>query len=562
MPNYTGEKTLMLHYMSPNITSFSPDSVNTLGQQVTVKGDNFGDDVDKVLVLYGNVELPIRRNTFNHTHFVVDVPSGEGPARDVTITVDGQVGRVSRFDKNRILKYNFPVIDSVTPDLVGTRGGNVTVRGEYYGRVGVAEAFLTDVEDGDEESADRLPINLVVGPTSSHNYLHLHLSPGQGRTNLNVNVSGLVSRSPLNFIPPSINGNDGVAVLVNTDGGENITLEGANFGVGSDYKIEMVDMDLDEESESEDLLPSANNNNNILFNAMSGIMKFNETSNLIKQFDHERVVFKSPAGERAKRASLVTEEWEATNTLLIHSCSHALGTGQNAYDRNLALKITVAGQSSNTIPFNFKAPAIHKLVMCFPSNTAFVFEGACVDQSMVALGDNCDPFSAAGCGLSTSGGYTISVMGENFGKADANIQSLLFNNKIISTAGEILQAKFISHNEVRFRVPPGVGSDIDVLVKVGERKTEGFKFSYDPPFVEHISPPRPNAEGDIITINGKNFGPSLVGAGNIEIYVGQFIYDDLYGISNHTEVSERSEAKRSEPKKQLLQSLIYPLCSG
>jgi hypothetical protein len=42
-----------------------------------------------------------------------------------------------------------------------------------------------------------------------------------------------------------------------------------------------------------------------------------------------------------------------------------------------------------------------------------------------------------------------------------------------------------------------------------------------------MNPDRPDATGDIITIEGVNFGPTLELAGNIQILIGQSMYDEF-----------------------------------
>lgn len=76
--------------------------------------------------------------------------------------------------------------------------------------------------------------------------------------------------------------------------------------------------------------------------------------------------------------------------------------------------------------------------------------------------------------------------------------------------------------------------DLPVIVKVGDRETSPLTFSYDPPFVEMTDPKQPDANGDIITIHGRNFGPSADLAGKIFISIGQTVYAD-YGNRSHVE---------------------------
>jgi hypothetical protein len=66
--------------------------------------------------------------------------------------------------------------------------------------------------------------------------------------------------------------------------------------------------------------------------------------------------------------------------------------------------------------------------------------------------------------------------------------------------------------------------NIPLAFSIGSRMSAPVLFSYDPPYVEDISPERPNAEGDVVTINGANFGPTLEDAGEIRIMIGQKKY--------------------------------------
>lgn len=502
MPNFTGNKTLVLNYLAPNITMFVPNSVDTRGEPVRFYGDNFGDDVDKVLVLMGDVELPIRRSTFTHTSFIVDVPSGEGRPRDVMITVDGQsfvVDAEKEFDK--ILKYNYPIIETLKPNLIPTTGANLTLGGKYFGREGVAEAYMTDISYGRNDNAPRLPFGCAVQSGGNHSFLQINISPGQGLTNLNLNVSKLVSQSEVSFFPPTIEvEEDSTFLNVGTQGGDLVTLTGSNFGVGFDYVISVIDDELEEDEDNS----NSNNNNRELFDVTSGSMKFDESSVNIVSFDHEKIILR-------------TEE------------------GQNALNHDLKLQISVANQVSNSIKFNYGAPKINKLVMCFPDSTAYVYDKEC-EGDMSELGVGCDPYSEEGCGLSTEGGYTVAIIGENFGKSDAGIQKLLFGGKeLVDDESGLPQVVFKSHSEIHFRVPPGVGNDNSVVVEVGKRKAEEHAFSYDPPYIERVLPSKPDAEGGVITILGKNFGSSEELAGDISIYVGQFAYTDKFGTENSTE---------------------------
>ena len=67
----------------------------------------------------------------------------------------------------------------------------------------------------------------------------------------------------------------------------------------------------------------------------------------------------------------------------------------------------------------------------------------------IDLNNDCDRFSALGCGLRTSGGYQVAVVGDNFGLVD---QKLYFNGKKVDP--ELVDFK--SHGLAVFEVPKGV----------------------------------------------------------------------------------------------------------
>ena len=73
--------------------------------------------------------------------------------------------------------------------------------------------------------------------------------------------------------------------------------------------------------------------------------------------------------------------------------------------------------------------------MCNAGYNSYAYAGACEGEpgDLEDLRTGCDPFSEEGCGLSTDGGYTVAIFGENFGKPDANIQKLLFGDMVLSS---------------------------------------------------------------------------------------------------------------------------------
>jgi len=112
--------------------------------------------------------------------------------------------------------------------------------------------------------------------------------------------------------------------------------------------------------------------------------------------------------------------------------------------------------------------------------------------------------------LLTSGEYTITVTGANFGVED---QHLWFNE--VQVANE--DVDFISHTECSFTVPAGAGPNVPVRVVVGTRTSPPAFFAYDPPYVTSFTPNEFDADEDLIEIYGRNFGTTLEDAGDVKV---------------------------------------------
>ncbi|GMI27037.1 hypothetical protein TeGR_g1845, partial [Tetraparma gracilis] len=471
-PNYSGNNTVLLTYRPPLIESFEPRLVDTNGGDVMVTGKNFGNDVSLVEMFMGETKLEVLSTDFSHTNLWVRVPSGEGRPKPVRIVVDGLEHTVLR-DDEKVVRYYPPDIEAIVPSLIPTTGQVVELQGSYFGREGKANAYLEDARDW---------ISVMV-EAGEHTELQVAVGEGQGTHMLALNVSGNIERSALDYYPPMIGSdedrNEEDNILVPT-GGTEVLLEGLNFGIGVDYVLKMEDL-----NENED-------GNEMEYNSNFPVA-YGPGSEEIVEFNHTHIKFKSPEGQNERNAPLT-------------------------------LTLTVAGQTSKLVNFDYGAPRIDHLAMCFPDATSAVYQYDCVTE-MNPLMTDCDRNAAGGCGLNTEGGYTLAIMGENFGDPAAGVQKVFFGeDELTKGVGGAVDVRFVSHNQINIRVPPGVGMDIGVKVMVGDRVTNTEDFSYDPPFVEDVAPQRPDANGDYITIHGVNFAPTEELAGEISIFVGQNVY--------------------------------------
>ena len=504
-PNFSGNGSMYVEYLPPLVDKYTPSKVDTKGGRVVITGDNFGDNVDLVSVRMGWRELEIVNNTFSHESMEVVAPAGEGTAKDITVVVDGQKFVTSK-DEEIVFRYFYPIIETVTPGLLDTTGGIVDLTGVYFGRKGRANVNLV-TDDGAGGYAE-LPYVVEV-TNSTHESMSVYVGPGQGVSMIAVNVSGNVAVSDLSYKKPEVDVPAGGAVVISTTGGEEILLTGLNFGIGSDYILEIR-----QKSQYRDAVSvydeEGGSNNNIF------PMQFGDMPD-IKEISHNGL-------------TMVTPE------------------GQNERDDPLELVLRVAGQESNVISFNYGRPTVVNMTMCFRDSLSLVFEDECFDYTatqegkIVPLWSDCDPYDGldGGCGLHTNGGYTLALYGENFGRLDAGVQSVYFGEVELehisnNPAGSVptSEVHYVGHNEIHIKVPPGVGTNIPVTVRVGDRKSDPTMFHYDPPFVEQVNPDRPNAVGDVITIEGVNFGPTLELAGDITILIGQIMYDEKQ--QNYTE---------------------------
>jgi hypothetical protein len=76
-----------------------------------------------------------------------------------------------------------------------------------------------------------------------------------------------------------------------------------------------------------------------------------------------------------------------------------------------------------------------------------------------------------------------------------------------------------SHTDIIFRLPPGAGAEIPVFVRVGAKSSNVVYFSYDMPRITQISPSVFDAEGDVLEVQGLNFGQTATAAGDVRITV-------------------------------------------
>jgi hypothetical protein len=499
---------LVLDYQPPTIARVWPRRVHTTGGSVTVSGTNFGMDRARASAYYGGVKMKLLTASYSHTSVVMTVAAGDGTGQPLTLRVAGQEATVyasaaaaaaagastSTSASGELalgFKYYAPNVTSVevrglrVGEPAPTVGATVLLQGSDLGLAGSLSARLVRLltsgdDDGDGRrrlhfdvsagaralmSADddaydsslweELPYIKATVLRSNHSEAMVLLGPGEGQNMLLVNVSGQVTLTPLNYAPPNLTMVEPPSVP--TAGGANVTVHGVNFGVGVAFTLRLWGPGDDESAGQEgcehewtedDLALSAGGDN---------------PSGAIWHFGQGQLSFTAPVGQ----------------------CDVAM---------NLTLK--VAGQTSlQSLSFSYDLPTISMLSK----------------DGKVPLGRDCKRASDMGCGLLTSGGYTVTVTGANFG---VESQQVWFNGVQIADD----EVEFLSHTECSFTVPAGSGPRVPVRVVVGSRSSAPFYFAYDPPYVTSFTPNEFDADADLIEIYGRNFGTTLADAGDVKVH--------------------------------------------
>ena len=114
----------------------------------------------------------------------------------------------------------------------------------------------------------------------------------------------------------------------------------------------------------------------------------------VLEYSHEKIVFTSPEGQSSV---------------------------------SLDVNLTVGGQTANMVSFTFDAPQLHYVADATTSSSGTtttytpLIEATSTYTNMTYT-PTCERSSEEGCGLTTAGGYTVALVGSNFGLSNAGVQ--------------------------------------------------------------------------------------------------------------------------------------------
>eukprot|EP00808_Paulinella_micropora_P005718 g34203.t1 len=239
--------TLPFSYRAPVLYSIeSAAGYPTVGAvSVTVLGESLGTSGGQVTLVTEGSVLQIAVASQNHTYLIFTLPPGSGQ-REVQVAVGGvENTNVNPLTGAQVpalfLTYNAPLLTSVSPVSVDTRGNTVLViSGSNFGSS--TSPSSVSVTLGSFGACTVLTVNQTV--------ITCLTPPGQGQDSVTVEVQSLVSAATsdpnlqLKYAPPvltavSVSGNS-----LPTTGGTYLALQGSNFGLfGSPSRKVLIEQD-------------------------------------------------------------------------------------------------------------------------------------------------------------------------------------------------------------------------------------------------------------------------------------------------------------------------------
>ncbi len=452
--------TVFFGYNAPTLTSITPNTGPTGGGFLaTVVGTNFG---PSPVINIGGSACTYGAGAVNaaQTQVVCTVPGGSGTGRAVQANVASQLSNTLTFS------YDGPVITSVTPTEASTLGGTpVTIVGSSLGTNGVVTVGNA----------------LCAILTYSHSLITCTLPPGEGAS-VPVKVSNgvLISNTLFLTYPPpaitSVNPTTG-----STAGGITVTVTGTNFGLTGFAQLNGVTCvsqgGVLNHATIQCTLPAGTGTNRAFVVTVAGQVSnpfpFSYAPPTITNVDPSNGptvggttititgVSMSPSAT-VKIGDNVCAAFSSTQTYSYLECQLAEGSGTN-----LPVVVTVDGQVSASVPFNYDNPSIT---------------------------------SVAPSVATTDGGVALVLTGNNFATSGT-----------VTVGGQpcVISGSGWTHTRVECTLPAGTGTSKTVqLTTVSSQTTSSTAFSYAAPTISAVTSASgfPTLGGVPVTVAGSNFG--------------------------------------------------------
>ena len=451
------------------------------GSLITIDGGNFGVETQGLAVTIGGRPCGLAGAGAGVTHgrITCTLPAGQGGAESVRVEVAGQAS-----NSDITYAYAAPVIASFSGAGGPTAGGTLlTLQGSHFG---ADRGAFTATIDG---RACVLPDDAPF----SHTGTQCLLPPGEGATaTLRLLVGGQTSNPlPYAYAPPRIDsvlGQDGP-----TSGGTEVTLRGANFGLGgAGFAATIggnpctVTTDVaSTHTEARCTLPEGQGAAVPVRVAVAG----QQSNTLTYRYGAPRV--DSVQGMDGPTAGGVPITIIGANfgpggqgllaTVAGNACVPVLGSspmhtrlqcvlppGEGA---NAPLQVSLEGRSSNTFDYRYGAPRID---------------------------------TVQGQDGPTAGGTLVTLTGANFGRGAGAFSVTIGDRECTRGAGGS-----VDHTEVRCSLPEGQGAAVPVSMRVAGQSSNMRSYRYGAPVAAVATGTLlRTAGGEVLEIVGSNLGTS------------------------------------------------------
>lgn len=540
-----------LSYSPPSITGISPSSAATVGGTIlTITGGNFG--------ISGTVRLgggDCTVSNWTHTTIVCFAPEGQGTNLPVTVTVAGQVSSPKLFG------YTAPSITGINPTAAATLGGTVlTITGNNFGLNGIV----------------RLGTSTCTVSNWSHTAIICLAPAGQG-TNLPVvvSVAGQDSASATSgYLPPAITGISPASAA--TAGGTTLTINGNNFGLSGFVRFGSEVLQVTSWSHGQILCtaPAGQGTNLQVVVSVAG----RDSAPVAFSYTRPTISNMSPAvgatiggtpltitgnnfgltgTVRFGSAYCPVTSWSHTNIV----CTTPAGQGTN-----VSVVVAAGGQESLTTSYNYSPPTISNISPAVASTiggTPLTITGnnfglsgtvrlGLTDCPIVSWGHLeivCNAPAGQGTNLAmvvsvggqesqastfsysppsitginptkvpTAGGTALTISGNSFGLSG-----------VVTVGGSVCPVTSWEHTQIICNAPEGQGTNLMVVVRVGNQNSSPTSMSYLAPSITGISPTAAGTIGGTpLTITGNNFGLNgVVRVGTTECPVSSWSHTNI-----------------------------------
>ena len=473
-------------YPAPVVSTVSPLTGGTQGgYSLTITGQYFGDTGSLLLGTSALATSGINcvSSSWTTTKIVCELASGSGKNLYAIVASGGQTGAAPA---GYLFSYGAPTVTSVTPLTGPTSGGTqLIITGTNYGSSTVAQAAgvvtirydsLAGGANCTLQSRDHTqllcstsigygsnhPIVVVVdGQTASGSFLFTYSAPTitliSGRTSTTnaspVQVMTIIGTSFGASAGTVLIGASSYVCTVVTWTHTQITCNiGAGVGTGLAVKVTMG------YNASVSITDSVNT---VSYNAptLSSV-----TPNSISSAGGVPVTIVG-SNFGASGATVTIDGYNCPVTAQNHT--NVVCTAPSGWGSGLNLILTIAGQTSNSVTFSYKAPTLSTVTVQ---------------------------------GLTTVGAVPITLTGDSFGPGTAAAPvSVTVGTRDCPVTSQ-------SHTQIICTLPPGAGT-MSVQVKVDLLVSNYVNYKYAVPTISSISTAcHPTRGGSLLTITGLNFG--------------------------------------------------------